>query len=94
MTEFLLLAEALESISTTSKRNEKTNIIAEFLKSVRPEEIRFSSMVLAGRVFAENDERTLNISWSGMISALRKVIDYNDDEFGKYYQGDVGEAIA
>ncbi|MHA2426077.1 MAG: ATP-dependent DNA ligase [Candidatus Thorarchaeota archaeon] len=94
MTEFLTIAEALERISETSKRNEKISIIAEVLNSVGSEEIRFAAMALAGRVFAENDERTLNISWSGMINALRKVIDYDEKDFGEFYQGDVGDAIA
>ncbi|MCK5151698.1 MAG: hypothetical protein KAQ65_07655, partial [Candidatus Thorarchaeota archaeon] len=94
MTEFLQLANALEVISSTNKRNDKIRIIADFLQNVQQQEIRFATMTFAGRVFAENDERTLNISWSGMINALRKVIDYEDKDFGEFYEGDVGEAIA
>ena len=94
MTEFLQLANALEGISDTNKRNDKIRIIADFLHKVQQQEIRFATMTLAGRVFAENDERTLNISWSGMINALRKVIDYEDKDFEEFYEGDVGEAIA
>ncbi|GAH67450.1 unnamed protein product, partial [marine sediment metagenome] len=93
MTEFLQLANALEEISATNKRKDKISIIADFLHKVQKQEIRFATNVLAGRIFAENDERTLNISWSGMINALRKIIDYEDKDFGEFYEGDVGEAI-
>ncbi len=94
MTEFLKLANALEEITSTPKRNEKIRIIADILKSVKQDELQFTTRVLAGRVFAENDERTLNVSWSGMMSTLKKVIDYSEKDFGEFYQGDVGEAIA
>ncbi|MFW9847999.1 MAG: ATP-dependent DNA ligase [Candidatus Thorarchaeota archaeon] len=94
MTEFLELANALEEITSTPRRNEKIRIIADILKSVKQDELQFTTRVLAGRVFAESDERTLNVSWSGMMSALKKIIDYSEKDFGEFYQGDVGEAIA
>ena len=94
MTEFIKLAEALDSISRTRKRSEKVDIAAEFLRKVDIDEIRSAALFLSGKVFAESDQRTLNVSWKGLLDALKNVVEIDDQALSKAYDGDTGEAIA
>ncbi len=94
MTEFALLAEVLDRVSRTRKRSEKVALAGEFLRKVEIEEVRQAALYLSGRIFAESDQRTLNISWKGLLSALRKVVEFDDDTLSEAYEGDIGEAVA
>ena len=94
MTEFLLLAEVLDKVSRTSKRSEKVSLAAAFLKSVDDNEIESAALFLCGKIFAESDQRALNISWRGLLNALKKVYEIDDKVLSKEYEGDIGEALA
>ncbi|MFW9910619.1 MAG: ATP-dependent DNA ligase [Candidatus Thorarchaeota archaeon] len=93
MTEFSKLAYTLDAIAATTKRNEKIEIISSFLRELNLNEVHFGTLALAGRVFSESDQRTTNTSWAGIISALKRVIAFEDHEIGEFYKGDAGEAI-
>ncbi|MBY8996334.1 MAG: ATP-dependent DNA ligase [Candidatus Thorarchaeota archaeon] len=94
MTDFVFLAEVLNKVSRTKKRNEKVALAGEFLRKVEIEEVSQAALYLSGKVFAESDQRTLNISWKGLMNALRKVVDFNDDTLSEAYDGDIGKAVA
>ncbi|MFW9793641.1 MAG: ATP-dependent DNA ligase [Candidatus Thorarchaeota archaeon] len=94
MTDFALLAEVLDAISKTRKRNEKVELAAKFLRDVDTKEVNRAALFLCGKVFAESDQRTLNLSWRGLLNALKKVVDINDQELSDAYEGDTGEAVA
>lgn len=94
MTDFVFLAEVLDKVSRTKKRNEKVALAGEFLRKVEIEEVSQAALYLSGKVFAESDQRTLNISWKGLMNALRKVVDFNDDTLSEAYDGDIGKAVA
>ena len=94
MTDFVLLAEVLDEVSRTKKRSEKVALAGEFLRQVETGEVSQTALYLSGKVFAESDQRTLNISWKGLLSALRKVVDIDDSTLSEAYEGDTGEAIA
>ena len=92
--EFLRLAETLDEVSRTTKRNEKITIVSNFMKQLNQSEIEYASLFLAGRIFPENSEKTLNISWSGLLSSLKELTEFSDNQLREHYEGDVGEAIA
>jgi DNA ligase-1 len=94
MTHFVVLAEVLDKISRTMKRREKVSLAGEFLRSVEIEEVSQAALYMSGKVFAESDQRTLNISWKGLLNALKKVVDFDDNTLSEAYDGDIGEAIA
>ena len=94
MTDFIYLAEVLDSITSTSKRTEKVALAAEFLRKVDVDEISRTALFLIGKVFAESDQRTLNISWKGFLNALKKVVDIDDKALSEAYEGDIGETVA
>ena len=94
MTEFAQLTEVLDNVSMTAGRNEKVGLIADFLRRLPDDEIKYASVFLAGRIFAESDQRSLDVSWSGLLDSLRQVIDFSEEDLNNTYQGDSGEAIA
>jgi DNA ligase-1 len=94
MTEFARLADVLDSVSTAAGRIEKVNLIAGFLGELPEDDIKPASLFLAGRIFPENDQRTLDVSWSGLLDSVRQVIDFSDEDLTNVYKGDTGDAIA
>ncbi len=94
MTDFLLLAEALDRISRTRKRTKKIEHATEFLRALHANEVSRAALFLSGKVFAEREQRTLNISWKGLLSALKNVVNIEDQAIFEAYEGDTGEAVA
>lgn len=94
MTSFAVLAEVLDRVAATTKRKEKMELAGEFLRKLDTDEISQAALFLSGRIFAESDQRVLNISWRGLIDALRSVFELKQDSISKVYEGDVGEAVA
>src|SRR5437588_8602198 len=55
------LSEVCERIAGTTKKLEKTAIVAEYLKSRTPEEASLSAVFLSGRPFPAWEETTLQV---------------------------------
>jgi DNA ligase 1 len=72
-TPFSIVAELCKSLEATTKRNEKIRLISQVLKSVRPDDVPFVTLFLAGKPFPEADPRVLEISYATLSSAGRKV---------------------
>ncbi len=94
MTELIDLVRVLDDISSTTKRKEKTKLLGDFLRAIDDTDIEIATLFLAGRTFAESDERSLNMSWAGIISAIQRAMEIDVKEIEKHYAGDAGEAIA
>lgn len=80
-TEFLKCAELCELLSKTKKRNEKVRMIADFLRSLRLDEVSPAVLLITGYIFPESEEKTLNIGFrslskisemSGQVSLFNK----------------------
>ena len=89
-----LVVLSFKKIATVSSRNAKIDFVEKLLREVDPLEIRTTALFLGGRIFSESDERVLNVSWGGLKSALKQVIDFTMEDLTDSYQGDTGEAIA
>lgn len=70
-TKFLELAEICEKLTKTTKINEKTSIVSNFLKNVDLEEISSTIFLIIGSTFSETDPRTLDINWKSLDSILK-----------------------
>ncbi|MGB9895100.1 MAG: ATP-dependent DNA ligase [Thermoproteota archaeon] len=68
--EFLELAKVCDKVSKTRKRNEKIKIIAEFLSKLQPEEIAPSTLLIAGKVFSDLEQKPLEIGYVTLSKAL------------------------
>ena len=71
-TPFTRLAELCRTLEATTKRNEKTRLISEFLHGLEPDEIAPAVLLVVGQVFPEFDPRTLEVGWSAMKRVLEK----------------------
>jgi DNA ligase-1 len=65
-TEFLKCAELCELLSKTTKRNEKVQMIADFLKGLRREEVAPAVLLITGYIFPESEEKVLNIGFRSL----------------------------
>jgi DNA ligase-1 len=63
------LARVVARLAETSKRLEKRRLIAEFLRTLRREEIAPAVLFLTGSIFAESDGRVLNVGYATVQNA-------------------------
>ncbi len=69
-TPFASLAHLARTLESTSRRLEKRALLAAFLRSLRQDEIAPAVHLVVGRIFAESDERALNVGWATLRKAL------------------------
>jgi len=74
-TPFARLASLGERLEATSKRLELTDLVAGFLQELQPAEIRPAVRLTIGHVFAEWDDRALNISVGAAMRVLDELVD-------------------
>jgi DNA ligase 1 len=68
------LAELLSRVEQTRKRLELASLLADFLKRLEPEEIPAAVRLIVGQVFAEWDERALNVSWQTVSEVVNSMV--------------------
>jgi DNA ligase-1 len=88
----LKLAEACERIAATTKKLEKTAIVAEYLKSRAPEEASASAVFLSGRPFPVWEETTLQIGGRALWRIVAELSGKSEAELAAAYRqfGDLG----
>ncbi len=62
-TLFVRLADLSQQLEQTSKRLELTALLADFLRTLAPEEVAPAVRLIIGQVFPEWDGRGLVFSW-------------------------------
>ena len=70
-TPFNRLLELCTALRGTTRRKEKTRLIADFLRRLRPEEIAPAVLLIVGSIFPEYDERTLDVGFETVKRALK-----------------------
>jgi DNA ligase-1 len=90
------LAEACERIAATTKKLEKTAIVADYLKSVTPEEASVSAVFLCGRPFPVFEEATLQVGGSLLWKIVAELSGKSEGELTAVYRrhGDLGAVAA
>ncbi len=68
--EYKALADLYESLSSTSKRLDKTETLAEFIKGLPADSIKEAMLLLQGTVFYPWDKRELGVASKLMIKAI------------------------
>jgi len=74
-TPFACLAELGERLEATTKRTEMATLLADFLRELQPEEIRPAVRLTIGQIFAEWDERSLNVSVGAAMDVVDELVD-------------------
>ena len=70
-TPFSTIATLAGTLASTSKRLEKRRQIADYLKSIRPDEIPAAVLLLTAKIFPEKEQKALNVGWATLDKALR-----------------------
>ncbi len=86
------LAELYESLSSTTKRLEKIEILSEFLKELEKGE-REVIYLLLGNIYPEYDDRKIGISSQLAIKAISKAVGVDKEKVVKEWKsiGDLGK---
>jgi DNA ligase-1 len=66
-------SELAERVAATTRTSEKTGLLADYLRSLTPDELPIAVVFLTGRPFPEADQRATGIGWATIANALGKV---------------------
>lgn len=89
-------ARACETVASTTKKLEKTRIVADYLRSVGAEAAPRAAQFFAGQVFPVWEERTLQLGGAQLWRALAAITGKSDAVLSAAYRryGDMGSATA
>ena len=66
-------SELAERVAGTTRTSEKTGLLADYLRTLDPAELRVAAVFLSGRPFAEADQRATGLGWAtiaGVVAAV------------------------
>ena len=89
-------SELAERLAATTRTSEKTALLAEYLRTLTPEELQVAAVFLTGRPFAEADQRAAGLGWSAIASTVTGLVDVPRSALGEAYDrsSDLGIAVA
>jgi len=89
-------SELAERLAATSRTSEKTALLADYLRTLTPEELPIAAVFLTGRPFAEADQRAAGLGWSAIASTVTSLVDVPRSALGEAYDrsSDLGIAVA
>jgi DNA ligase 1 len=89
-------SELAERVAATSRTSEKTALLADYLRSLPPDELPIASVFLAGRPFAMADQRAAGLGWATISATVAQLADAPAGALGEAYDrsSDLGVAVA
>jgi DNA ligase 1 len=89
-------SELAERLAATSRTSEKTALVADYLRTLTPEELPIAAVFLTGRPFAEADQRAAGLGWAAIASTVTGLVDVPRAALGEAYDrsSDLGIAVA
>jgi DNA ligase-1 len=87
-------ASVCEAVASTSKKTEKTRLVAEYLKNMPAEVAARAAQFFSGQVFPVWEERTLQLGGAQLWRALSAISGKSEAELSATYRkyGDLGSA--
>jgi DNA ligase-1 len=88
-------AETAADISSTRATSRKVATVAEYLRSLSPEDLPIAVVFLSGRPFPERDPRTLGLGWAAIARVAEEVAGPRGGGLGAAYDrsSDLGTAV-
>ena len=92
----LRFAQTCEAVAATSKKLEKTALVADYLKSITPAGAAIAAIFLSGRPFAAYKETTLQVGGSLLWRVIGELSGKTEEELTEIYRrhGDGGSVAA
>ncbi|MFB0503409.1 MAG: ATP-dependent DNA ligase [Candidatus Bathyarchaeia archaeon] len=93
--EFRALAELCERLEATTKRNLMIAMAADFLRQLNQDEVEPAISMILGRSFPKWDQRNLDVSWSTLVTVIRRLTGVDWKSFSSILkdQGDIGSTV-
>jgi DNA ligase-1 len=91
---FHRFAETCAQIGATTKKLEKTKILADYLRDLEPPALNAAAVWFTGSPFAGTENKALQLGWAIIRDVLCSAADITEAEFGQIYlkHSDLGEA--
>ena len=88
-------SELAERVAATTRTSEKTSLLADYLRTLTPEELRPAAWFLAGRPFAEADQRSTGLGWATVGSTVTDLAGVPAGALNEAYDrsSDLGRAV-
>jgi DNA ligase-1 len=88
-------SEVAARIAATSRTTEKVLTLAEYLRSLDPQELPLAVTYLTGRPFPERDPRSSGIGWAAIAAAAEQIVNAGPGALGASYNksSDLGQAV-
>lgn len=89
-------SELAERVAATTRTSEKTALLADYLRSLSPEELSIAVVFLTGRPFPEADQRATGIGWAAIAAAVSAVTGADRSALAAAYDrySDLSAAVA
>ena len=89
-------SELAERVAATTRTSEKTALLADYLRSLAPDELPIAAVFLTGRPFAQADSRTTGLGWAAIATTVTAVAAAPRSALGEAYDrsSDLGMAVA
>ncbi|UCE15250.1 MAG: ATP-dependent DNA ligase [Candidatus Bathyarchaeota archaeon] len=91
-TKFQALTELCEKLEGTSKRTLMVDLVANFLKKLRVDEVEPATSMMLGRAFPKWNQRTLEVSWATLSGVIKRLTNIEWKSFSEAFSktGDIG----
>jgi len=89
-------SELADRVGGTTRTSEKTSLLARYLSTLPVSELRAAATFLAGRPFAEADQRAVGLGWATIAAVVSSVSEAPAGALGEAYDNssDLGQAVA
>jgi len=88
-------SELAERVASTTRTSEKTSLLATYLRTLDPAELRIAAVFLSGRPFPESDQRSTGLGWATIAAVVAAVARTPTGALGAAYDrsSDLGMAV-
>ena len=92
--EFFVFTQVGEAIAAEPAKLEKVRLLAEYLRTLSPEQLAIAATYFTGKAFAQSDLRTLQAGWAVIYRALAAATKLSDAELRRIARahGDAGKS--
>ena len=78
-------SDLAERVAATTRTSEKTALLADYLRSLMPDELPIAAVFLTGRPFPEADQRSAGLGWAAIADAVAGVVGGTRSDLGAAY---------
>jgi DNA ligase-1 len=88
-------SDLAERVAATTRTSEKTALLADYLRSLSPDELAVAVVFLTGRPFPEADQRATGLGWSSIVAAVGALTGATREDLAAAYDrhSDLGLAV-